>query len=63
MSEVDPHVYLHQIALRMKDLNDRTEIETVLDELEYLYDILDPSMHDGADVLMKQLRQKLGLDR
>jgi hypothetical protein len=57
---VDPHLYLQQIAVRMKDLTDRKEMETVLDELEYLYDIIDPAMQDGAEALMSQLRKKLG---
>lgn len=58
---VDPHLYLQQIAVRMKDLTDRKEMETVLDELEYLYDIIDPAMQDGAENLMAQLRKKLGI--
>ncbi|MDP3036822.1 MAG: hypothetical protein Q8N07_03745 [Rhodocyclaceae bacterium] len=58
---VDPHLYLQQIAVRMKDLSDRKEMETVLDELEYLYDIIDPAMQDGAEALMSQLRKKLGI--
>lgn len=62
MNNADPHAYLQQIALRMKDLHERAEIETVLDELEYLYDIIDPGLQDGADALMVQLRKKLGLD-
>jgi len=62
MSEAaDPHVYLQQVALRMKDLTEREEIETVLDEIEYLYDIIDPEMQAGAEQLMAQLRHKLGL--
>ncbi len=61
MSAVDPHVYLQQVALRMKDLNDPDDMNAVLDELEYLYDILDPEMQGGAEELMAQLRRKLGI--
>jgi hypothetical protein len=61
MSAVDPHVYLQQVALRMKDLNDPNDMNAVLDELEYLYDILDPEMQGGAEELMAQLRRKLGI--
>ncbi|MDP2134130.1 MAG: hypothetical protein Q8J99_11010 [Sulfuritalea sp.] len=59
MNPVDPHAYLQQVALRMKDLQDRSEIETVLDEVEYLFEILDPSLQDGAEALIAQLRAKL----
>ena len=40
-------------------LTDRKEIETMLDEVEYLYDILDPEMQDGAEQLIAQLRARL----
>lgn len=59
MNPVDPHAYLQQVALRMKDLQERNEIETVLDEVEYLFEILDPSLQDGAEALIAQLRAKL----
>ena len=62
MGPIDPHVYLQQVARKMADpaaLQDRKEIETVLDEVEYLYDILDPEMQDGAEKLIAQLRARL----
>lgn len=43
----------------MKDLQERSEIETVLDEVEYLFEILDPSQQDGAEALIAQLRARL----
>jgi hypothetical protein len=58
---VDPHLYLQQIAVRLRDLDDREQLETILDELEYLYDILDPSVLEGAETLMSQVRRKLGI--
>ncbi len=57
---VDPDLYLRQIAVRMQSVQERKEMETLLDELEYLYDIVDPVHHEGAETLMKQLRQQLG---
>jgi hypothetical protein len=62
MGHIDPHVYLQQVARKMADpaaLQDRKEIETVLDEVEYLYDILDPEMQDGAEQMIAQLRARL----
>ncbi len=57
---IDPDLYLQQVALRMKDALARDEMEALLDELEYLYDIIDPNLAEGAEALMGQLRQKLG---
>ena len=62
MGQIDPHVYIQQVARKMADpaaLQDRKEIETMLDEVEYLYDILDPEMQDGAEQLIVQLRARL----
>ena len=62
MGQIDPHVYIQQVARKMADpaaLQDRKEIETMLDEVEYLYDILDPEMQDGAEQLIAQLRARL----
>ncbi|MDI6749476.1 MAG: hypothetical protein ACOY6N_01685 [Pseudomonadota bacterium] len=57
---VDPDRYLRQIAERMTATLEREEMEVLLDELEYLYDVIDPVLQDSAETLMKQLRQKLG---
>ncbi|WP_126445194.1 hypothetical protein [Sulfuricystis multivorans] len=57
---VDPDRYLRQIAERMSATLEREEMEVLLDELEYLYDVIDPVLQDSAETLMKQLRQKLG---
>lgn len=58
---VDPNLYLHQIAIRMKTDLAREEMETLLDELEYLYDIIEPELVDSAELMMGQLRKKLGI--
>jgi hypothetical protein len=36
MSGIDPYAYMQQVAGRLDELTSRAEIETVLDELEYL---------------------------
>lgn len=58
---IDPNVYLQQIAIRMKADLDREEMEHLLDDLERIYDILDVDTLDGAEALMAQLRRRLGL--
>jgi hypothetical protein len=62
VSHIDPHVYIQQAARKLAEpgaLQERKEIETLLDEVEYLYDILDPEMQDGAEQLIAQLRARL----
>ena len=59
MNGVDPYAYMQQVAVRMNELTSRNEIETVLDELEYLFEVLPPEMQDNAEKLISMLREKL----
>lgn len=59
MSGIDPYAYMHQVAVKMDELTGRDEIETVLDELEYLFEVIPPEMQDNAEKLIGLLREKL----
>ena len=59
MQGVDPYAYLHQVAASLDSLSTRREIETVLDELEYLYEVIDPELMYLADDLIERLRKRL----
>jgi hypothetical protein len=59
MQGVDPYAYLQQVAASLESLSTRREIETVLDELEYLYEIIDPELMYLADDLIERLRKRL----
>ena len=59
MNGVDPYAYMQQVAIRMNELNTRSEIETVLDELEYLFEVIPPDLQDNAEKLIAMLRDKL----
>lgn len=59
MEGIDAYAYMQQVAGRMKSLTDRREIETTLDEVEYLFEALDPEFQDVAYQLIEQLRAKL----
>lgn len=59
MQGVDPQAYLQQVALQLESLRDRAQIETVLDEVEYLYEVIPPDFQDMADLLIAQLRERL----
>jgi hypothetical protein len=59
MPGINPYVYLQQVAGRLMQLNDRSEIETLMDEVEYLYEVLDPELQEPAEQLLAQLRARL----
>jgi ribosome assembly protein YihI (activator of Der GTPase) len=56
---VDPYAYMQQVAGVLDRLDDRAQINTILDELEYLYEVLDPELQPLADGLMDRLRRRL----
>ena len=56
---IDPYAYMQQVAGVMDRLNDRERINTILDELEYLYEVLDPELQPLADDLIERLRARL----
>ncbi len=57
---VDPYAYLQQVAGVLDRLDDRGRINTILDELEYLYEVIDPELQPLADDLIERLRIRLG---
>ena len=59
MNGIDPYAYMQQVAIKMNELTTRNEIETVLDELEYLFEVIPPEMQDNAEKLISMLREKL----
>ena len=59
MPGVNPYAYLQQVAGRLTQLTDRSEIETLLDEVEYLYEVLDPELQGSAEQLIAQLHSRL----
>ena len=56
---MNPYAYMQQVAVRMNQLSSRTEIETVLDELEYLFEVIPPDLQDTPETLITMLREKL----
>ena len=59
MNGVDPYAYMQQVAMRMNEMNSRQEIATVLDELEYLFEVTPPDPQDNVEALMAMRREKL----
>ncbi|MES9834492.1 MAG: hypothetical protein ABW157_05700 [Candidatus Thiodiazotropha sp. LLP2] len=59
MNGVDPIAYLNQVSTKMDRLTQRQEIETVLDEVEYLFEVIPPELQDLAEPIIEELRKRL----
>ena len=59
MHGVDPLGYMQQVAGSLEQINSRQELETVLDEVEYLFEVLDPELQDFAYQLLERIQSKL----
>lgn len=59
MNGIDPIGYVQQVAMNMDQLTGRAEIETALDEVEYLFEVIPPDLQELAEQIIERLRQKL----
>jgi len=59
MNGVDPYAYLTQVSIKMDSLTQRDQIETVLDEVEYLFEVIPPELQYLAEPIIKELRKRL----
>lgn len=59
MQGVDPLGYIQQVAANLDRLTSRRELETVLDEVEYLFEVLDPELQDQGYELIERIQRKL----
>lgn len=64
MQATNPYKYLELVSELFETLNSPEEINQVIDELEYLYDLIDPEFQDQVSDLINRLTQRLQeLDR
>jgi hypothetical protein len=56
---IDSIAWMQQLAGRLDQLANRAEIESALDDLEYLMEALDPELQGPAYALAEQLRERL----
>jgi hypothetical protein len=59
MSGINYNSYMQHLSTRLHELTGRDEIETALDEIEFLFEVIPPDMQDNAETLITQLRKKL----
>lgn len=56
---VDPYKYLAEVSRTIDALRQRDQIEAVLDEVEYLLEVIPPELQDLAEPIIEALRKKL----
>ncbi len=59
MQTTNPYKYLQQVSELFNSLNTPEEINQVLDELEYLFDLIDPEFQDQVSDLIARLNERL----
>lgn len=59
MQGINPYAYMQLVAGRLDSMDKKVDVETALEELEYLYEVTDPELQDLASDLMDKLRNKL----
>jgi hypothetical protein len=58
MDGIDPYAFMQTAAGRLASL-DAAGLERLLDDLEYLYEAMDPELQSLADGLMERVRLRL----
>jgi hypothetical protein len=59
MTGVDPYATMQQVAARFDHSEDLAELERMLDDLEYLFEVLDPELQSIAESLMERVRLRI----
>lgn len=59
MNGVDPYATMQQIAVALDRTEDPAGLNSMLDDLEYLFEVLDPELQSTAEGLMEQLRRRI----
>lgn len=55
---IDPYAFMQQAAGRLDRISDPRELDRLLDDLEYLFEVLDPELQDLAEGLMGRIRAR-----
>jgi len=59
MQTTNPYRYLEQVSELFDSLNTREQINQVIDELEFLFDLIDPEFQDQVSDLISRLTKRL----
>lgn len=56
---IDPYATLQRTAGRITESRDLAELDRLLDDIEYLYEALDPELQGLAEQVMDRLRERI----
>ena len=59
MDGIDIYAYMQRLSGRLDGMTERGEIDKALDEMEYLFEVIDPELQHLAEDLIARLRDKL----
>ena len=59
MNGIDPYAAMQHAAGRIKESQDPAELDRLLDDIEYLYEVLDPELQGLAEQVMDGLRGRI----
>ena len=59
MQSTNPYRYLEQVSELFDTLTTREQINQVIDELEFLFDLIDPEFQDQVSDLISRLTKRL----
>jgi hypothetical protein len=59
MNGIDPYAVMQRAAGRIKECQDPAELDGLLDDIEYLYEVLDPELQGLAEQVMDGLRGRI----
>lgn len=59
MNGIDPYAAMQRAGRRLQESQDPAELDRLLDDIEYLYEVLDPELQGLAEEVMDRLRERI----
>lgn len=59
MNGIDPYAVMQRAGRRLQESQDPAELDRLLDDIEYLYEVLDPELQGLAEEVMDRLRERI----
>lgn len=59
MNGIDPYAVMQRVGRRLQESQDPVELDRLLDDIEYLYEALDPELQGLAEQVMERLRERI----
>jgi ABC-type transporter Mla subunit MlaD len=59
MNGIDPYQTLQRASRRIQESQDPAELDRLLDDIEYLWEAMDPELQGLAEQVMDRLRERI----